>query len=135
VGDHIQTLFGPSEDGYEPPPGPEPGDDAWRKLTWVLYPLVIIAVFIHGALSPALNKVFWTLLVMGLLISSEWSQLGKSRTRLFLVIAGMAHLCIMALSYGLLPERGRLMVILLISVVESILLGLPIKLLNLRNDR
>jgi hypothetical protein len=135
VDDHIQTLFGPSEDGYELPPDPEPGDDPWRKLTWVLYPLMVIAIFTHGALSQILNKIFWTLFVMGLLVTSEWSQLEKTKTRLALVIAGVVHLCLMTLTYDLLPEHRRLTVILFVSVLESVVLGVSIKLLSVRDDR
>jgi hypothetical protein len=111
--DHIQTLFGPSEEGYQPPPDPEPGDDAWDKLKWILYPLIVVAIFSHGTLAHHLNKVFWTLFVMGLLITAEWSELEKTRTRLCLIIAGVAHLCLMTACYNVLPEHKRLVAIIL----------------------
>jgi hypothetical protein len=135
VDDHIQTLFGSSEEGYEPPPDPEPGDEAWGKLAWVIYPLIVVSAFTHGTLSEALNKVVWSLLVMGLLVTSEWSRLKKPRTLLLLTFAGVAHLCIMRLSYGLLPEHKRTLAVVFVSAMEAIILGLPIKILNLNQAK
>ncbi len=135
VSDHIQTLFGPSEDGYELPPDPEPGDDAWRKLTWVMYPLMVVAIFSHGALSKTSDKAVWTLFVLGSLITSEWSQLRKLRTRLYIGAAAIVHFCIMTFTYSLLAEHRRLMAIILIAAVESFLLVLPIRLLAIRDER
>ena len=130
---HIQTLFGPSPEGYEPPPEPEPGDAAWHKLGWVLYPLILLAVFTHGALSGITSKVFWTLFVMGLLVTSEWAGLKKSRTQISIVVAAALHLALMTFTYDLLPEHRRLLVIIFISVGEAIVFGVPIRLLSLRD--
>lgn len=135
VSDHIQTLFGPSEEGYELPPDPEPGDDAWGKLLWVICPLIVIAAFTHGTLSEVLNKGVWSLLVIGLLVTSEWSRLKKPRTLLILTFAAVTHLCVMQFSYGLLPERKRTVAIVFVSVLEAIILGLPVKILNLKQGK
>jgi hypothetical protein len=89
-----------------------------------------IAIFSHGPVSSLLNKIFWTLFVMGLLVTSEWSEIGKTKTQLALVIAGAVHLCVMTFSYDLLPGHRRLTVILLVSVLESFVLGVPIKTLE-----
>jgi hypothetical protein len=135
VSDHIQTLFGSSEEGYELPPDPEPGDDAWGKLMWVIYPLIVVAVFTHGPLSEVLNKVLWSLLLIGLLVTSEWSRLKTPRTLLLLTFAAVTHLCIMHFSYGFLPEHKRTVAIVFVSVLEAIILGLPVKILNLNQEK
>jgi ABC-type proline/glycine betaine transport system permease subunit len=135
VDDHIQTLFWPSEEGYEPPPDPEPGDKAWGKLTWFIYPLIVISVFTHGTLSEVLNKMVWSLLVIGLLVTSEWSRLKTPKTLFLLTFAGVAHLCIMRFGYGLLPEHKRTVAIVFVSALEGIILGLPIRILNLKQAK
>jgi hypothetical protein len=130
VSDHIQTLFGSTEEGYKPTPDPEPGDIAWRKLTWVLYPLMFAAIFMRGPHSKVLNEVFWTVFVMGLLITNEWMQIKKPRTQMYIAVAFFIHLSIMGLSYGWLPEPRPQIAIIFVSVLESILLGVPIRLLS-----
>jgi hypothetical protein len=133
MNDHIQTLFGSSEEGYEPPHDPEPGDEAWGKLAWVIYPLIVVSAFTHATLSEALNKVVW---VVGDGASGNVGVVTVEKAALLLLtFAGVAHLCIMRFSYGLLPEHKRTLAVVLVSAMEAIILGLPIKILNLNQAK
>ena len=88
------------------------------------------AILIRGPHSQAVNEIFWTLFVMGLLTTNEWTSIRKPRVQLCLAVAFFIHLTIMSLGYGLLPKARPQIVMIFVSVLEAILLGVPIRLLN-----
>jgi hypothetical protein len=126
----MQTLFEPPEDEAESPREPVTGDGAWGKFKWVIYPLIVIAIFTHGQISRILSEILWTLFVMGLLVTAEWEHLRERKTRLYLAASLAAHLCLMTFIFDRLPEHRRVLAILIIATAEYFLLALPISLMN-----